>query len=283
MDVKNEIPKDYEDYCHQKLISEFGNYRAVNNNPMHLYHRYKYRIIDAQPREVIEPPNFVIPSEHLSAYRKIISDIKVGNPLNKYQSRNLKRLDYDDDMLSHWQIQHFHLGEVLESDGFVSRTSDLLFIHFSKSEAHIVGFFSHGDWCDLDIIETIHNNWPNILMKFKCDSNGEPLTEEQYRILRSKGYNVTVRVQDGTEYYPPGLGVVSSGSPVQAIINVQHVLINFENDFNRIVSNIDQIVEADPQKRTTEIATIGLQMDAANQRFVYLIKETGHRFTINFE
>lgn len=282
MEIKNEIAKDYEEYCNQRLISEFGNYKAGGHNPMHLYHRYKYRILDAHPRQVIEPPNFIIPTEHLSAYKKIISDIKSGNPLNKYQSRNLKRLDYDDDMLSHWRIQHFHLGETLESDGFVSRTSDLLFIHFSDTEAHIIGIFSHGDWCDLDIIETIHNNWPQILMKFKCETNSEPLTEEQYRILRSKNCNVAVRVKDGTEYYPPGLGVVSSGSPIQAIVNVQHVLINFENKFNEIVSNIDQIIDEDPQKRTTEIATIGLEMDKVNQRFVYKIKETGYRFTLNY-
>lgn len=283
MEIKNELVEDYEDYCHQKLINEFGNYKNGSHSPMHLYHRFKYRIIDARPREIIEPPNFFIPQEHLSAYRKIVSDIETGNSLNKYQSRNLKRLDYDDDMLSHWRIQHLHLGQNLESDGFVSRTSDLLFIHFSDNKAHIIGFFSHGDWCDLDIIETIHENWPDLLVKYKCETGGKVLTEEEYQILRSKNCNVTVRVHDGTEYYPPGLGVVSNGSPLQAIMNVQQVLFNFENKFNEISMNINQILEADPQKRITEIATIGLEMDEVNQRFVYKIKETGHRFTLDYE
>ncbi|WP_227656936.1 hypothetical protein, partial [Klebsiella pneumoniae] len=76
---------------------------------------------------------------------------------------------------------------------------------------------------------------------------------------------------------------VSSGSPVEAITNVQRILITFENSFNAISTNIDQILEADPQKRTTEIATIGLEMDEANHRFVYIIKETGHRFTLDHE
>ena len=35
-------------------------------------------------------------------------------------------------MLSHWGIQHFHLGDVVESDGFVKRTKELLFVHFSR-------------------------------------------------------------------------------------------------------------------------------------------------------
>lgn len=283
MEIKNEILKDYEDYCHKKLISEFGNYKAGTDGPIHLYQRYKYRIIYAQPREVIEPQNLVIPAEHLAAYKKIIIDIEEGNSLNKYQSRNLKKLDYDDDMLSHWRIQHFHLGNVVEGDGFVERTSDLLFIHFSNSQAHIIGIFSHGDWCDLDIIETIHENWPNLLISFKTESTSEPLTEEQYKILRRKGYNTTVRVKDGTEYHPPGFGVVANGSPVEAITNVQRILITFEKSFDSISANIDQILEADPQKRTTEIATIGLEMDEANRRFVYIIKETGHRFTLDYE
>lgn len=283
MEVKNEIAKDYEEYCHQKLISEFGSYKSDNKGPIHLYHRYKYRIINARPRDVIEPSDLVIPPEHLSAYIKIVSDIKAGNSLNKYQSRNLKRLDYDDDMLSHWRIQHFHLGETIESDGYVSRTSDLLFILFSNTEAHIIGFFSHGDWCEIDIIETIHNNWPNLLISFKSESTSEPLTEEQYKILRKKNANTTVKVQDGTEYHAPGFGVVANGSPIEAITNVQRILITFENAFLEISMNIDQILEADPQKRTTEIATIGLEMDDVNQRFVYKIKETGHRFTLNYE
>ncbi|MDC5210408.1 hypothetical protein OHW47_13075 [Acinetobacter baumannii] len=283
MEIKNEIAKDYEEYCHQKLISEFGSYKSGNKDPIHLYHRYKYRIINARPRDVIEPSDLVIPPEHLPAYRKIVSDIKAGNSLNKYQSRNLKRLDYDDDMLSHWRIQHFHLGETIESDGYVSRTSDLLFILFSNTEAHIIGFFSHGDWCEVDIIETIHNNWPNLLISFKSESTSEPLTEEQYKILRKKNANTTVKVQDGTEYHAPGFGVVANGSPIEAITNVQRILITFENAFLEISMNIDQILEADPQKRTTEIATIGLEMDDVNQRFVYKIKETGHRFTLNYE
>lgn len=283
MEIKNEIVSDYEDYCHKKLTSEFGSFKPGKHNPMHLYQRYKYRIINPIPRQVKEPQNLVIPAEHLATYQKIVSDIQLGNALNKYQSRNLKRLDYDDDMLSHWRIQHFHLGDTVENDGFVSRTSDLLFIHFSKSQAHIIGIFSHGDWCDLDIIETIHKNWPNLLTSFKSETTSEPLTEEQYKILRSKGYNTTVRVQDGTEYHSPGCGVVANGSPVEAFTNVQRILIKFENSFNEISMNIDQILEADPQRRTTEIATIGLEMNEVNQRFVYIVKETGHRFTLNYE
>lgn len=283
MEINNDIVSDYEDYCYKKLTSEFGSFKLGIHNPMHLYQRYKYRIINPIPRQVKEPQNLVIPAEHLTAYQKIVSDIQLGNALNKYQSRNLKRLDYDDDMLSHWRIQHFHLGDTVETDGFVSRTSDLLFIHFSKSQAHIIGIFSHGDWSDLDIIETIHKNWPNLLTSFKSETTSEPLTEEQYKILRSKGYNTTVRVQDGTEYHSPGFGVVANGSPVEAITNVQRILIKFENSFNEISMNIDQILEADPQRRTTEIATIGLEMDEVNQRFVYIVKETGHRFTLNYE
>ncbi|MCE6006355.1 hypothetical protein [Acinetobacter soli] len=280
MEIKNEILEDYSQYCHQKLISEFGNYKADDNNPMHLYHRYKYRIIDAHPRQVIEPTNLNIPLEYSSSYGKIISDIKVGNSLNKYQSRNLKRLDYDDDMLSHWRVQHFHLGETLESDGFVSRTSDLLFIHFSNTEAHIIGFFSHGDWCDLDIIETIHENWPSLLYSFKTESTSEPLTEEQHKILRRKGYNTSVKVKDGTEYHPPGFGVLVNRSPVEAITNIHRVLINFENDFELIKLNIKQILDSDPYKRQTDIVTIGLEMNDSMKKFVYIVKETGYKFTL---
>lgn len=282
MELKNEILKDYEEYCHQKLISLFGNYKINNQNSMKLYQRYKHRILKVCPRMVIQPKNFIISSEHTSAYREILNDISQGRDLKKYQSRKLKNIDYNDDMLSHWGIQHFHLGDILENDGFVSRTSDLLFIHFTDTQAHIIGLYSHGDWLDLDIIETIHKNWPEILIEYKSTSIKEPLTSENYRALREKNYNTFVMMQDGTEYFPPGAGVMCDGTPILAINRLQKLMMVFEREFDNISLNINQILDSDPNKRTTDVATIGLEMDDFNHRFIYKIKETGHLFTLNY-
>ena len=100
-----------------------------------------------------------------------------GNSLKKYQSRMLKKLDYDDDMLSHWGIQHLHLGLQVQADGYVERTGELLFVFFKGANAYVIGIYNHTSWCDIDIIESIHKNWPSELALYKSNSNAPSLTK----------------------------------------------------------------------------------------------------------
>ncbi len=281
MEVINKILDDYTDYCHQKLTEEFGRYSLGTYDSIYLYQRYKCRIIDKKPRAVLEPKNLAVPHTYLAAYQEIISDIENGEDLKKYQSRNLKKLDYDDDMLSHWGVQHFHLGQTLENDGYVKRTGDLLFIHFSGTNAHILGFFNHGSWIDLDIIEILHENWPQELAVFKSGSNATPLTELEYKTLRKKHANVNITVKDGTEYLCPGMGVTANGAPMFAVLNSGTVIFMFNRAFELISENIALILESDPEKRKSEILTIGMEIIDTTSSIAYHIKETGFKFTLS--
>ena len=143
MELRNEILDDYTRYCERKILDEFKVDTPTHYEPIYSYQRYKCRIIDSIPREVKEANSFIVPNKFQSAYTAIKSDIEAGNPLRKYQSRKLKQLDYDDDMLSHWGIQHLHLSLECQSDGFVKRTGELLFVHFDSAYAHIIGIFNH--------------------------------------------------------------------------------------------------------------------------------------------
>lgn len=281
MKVINKILDDYTDYCHQKLTEEFGTYSLGAYDPIYLYQRYKCRILDNKPRTVLEANDLTVPQIYQSAYQEIISDIENGNNIKKYQSRNLKKLDYDDDMLSHWGIQHFHLGQTLENDGYVKRTENLLFIHFSESNAHILGFFHHGAWSNLDIIEILHENWPQELAVFKSGSNVAALTELEYKTLRKKHANANVTVNDGTEYLCPGMGVTANGAPVFATMNSQKVIFMFNRAFELIRENIVLILELDPERRTSETLTIGMEIVDSTHSIEYHIKETGFKFTLS--
>ena len=280
MQLFNEILNDYTDYCHQKLLCEFGSYDSSQYDSVYLYQRYKCRIIDVRPRQVLEPPILLISPAYASAYQKIVDDITNGEPLKKYQSRNLKKLDYDDDMLSHWNIQHFHLGETIESDGFIKRSGDLLFIHFTETKAHIIGIFGHGAWCDLDIIEIMHGNWPDELSEFKTERTSQSLSEEEIKNLRKNNVNSTVTVQDSTEYINPGIGVTSNGAPLWATLNTQRVIAMFDNAFHAITQNITHILSSDPEERESEKATVGMEIDDTSKNIIYQIKETGFKFTL---
>jgi hypothetical protein len=280
MEIINKILDDYTDYCHQNLTEEFGTYSPGTYDPIYLYQRYKCRIIEKRARVVLESKNFVVPQIYRTAYQEIITDIKNGAKLKKYQSRNLKKLDCDDDMLSHWGVQHFHLGQTKESDGYVKRTGDLLFIHFSQNEAHILGFFNHGSWSDLDIIEIIHENWPQELAVFKSGNSSTPLTESEYKTLRKKHANANVTVKDGTEYLCPGMGVTANGAPLFAVLNSDKVIFMFNRAFELISENISLILESDPEKRKSEILTIGMEIIDETSSIFYNIRETGFKFTL---
>ncbi|OUS72056.1 hypothetical protein B5G52_09385 [Pseudoalteromonas sp. A601] len=280
MVLRNEILNDYSVYCDQKLKSEFGQYSDVNNDPIYLYQRYKCRIIEERQRRVNTPSNLVIPDAHKRAYDNIVSDIENGNPLRKYQSRNLKNLNYDDDMLSHWGVQHLHLGEFIESDGFINRTGKLLFVYFTNESANIIGFFGHGVWCDLDLIEIMHANWPQELSVYKKYSDASKLTTDEYQALRSINGNANITVQDGTEYLCPGMGVTGNGAPVNAILNSDKVILNFNQEYELIVENIDKVLAADPEGRSSDTVTIGVELDQNSKEFVYIVKETSFRFTL---
>ncbi|MDF1780158.1 MAG: hypothetical protein P1U67_02565 [Alcanivoracaceae bacterium] len=271
---------DYGIYCDTQLKNEFGSYQPSGYDAIYLYQRYKCRIIEERNRVVKQTQDLMVPSDYSTASQEIVTDIANGNSLKKYQSRRLKDLHYDDDMLSHWGIQHLHLGREIEEDGFVRRTGDLLFVHFTKDYAHILGIFNHTSWCDSDLIEVIHNNWPDQLTVYKTNSTSG-FTEVETAVLRRKHGNCNVVVSDGTEYLPPGLGVTTNGAPINAVLNSQKVINMFNDEFEVIKENISQILSSDPLNRESDSITIGLIMDSVLNRFVYVVKETGFKFTVS--
>jgi len=281
MDLKNELLNDYANYCDQVLTKEFGEYRSDEHDPIYLYHRYKCRIIEPRGRNVFESAGLSIPEKYLIAYQAIKTDISNGSDLKKYQSRKLKCLAYDDDMLSHWGVQHFHLGDTVGEDGYIASTSDLLFIHFTLDKAHIIGLFNHSSWYDLGVIEKLHENWPHVLTRFKSKGDVKRLTVGEYKILRGKNANTTVVVNDGTEYLCPGMGVTSNGAPIFAVLNSDKVIFMLNRAFEVINKNIHLILDSDSEKRRCDTMTIGMDINHESAEFIYIIKETGFRFILS--
>lgn len=280
MELRNEILDDYTLYCERKIREEFRAKTSTQYDPIYSYQRYKCRIIESIPREVKEAKCFSVPNEFRAAYAKIKKDIESGAPLRKYQSRKLKQLDYDDDMLSHWGIQHLHLSHDLQGDGFVRRTGDLLFVHFDDCSAHIIGIFNHSSWCDLDLIEIMHSNWADRMSAFRMESGTQKLIEEEYKVLRSKHANANIVLSDGTEYMNPGLGVTANGSPINAIVNSQKVIAMLNHRFETIKVNMPQILEMAKCREALSNATIGLEVDNRTKQLIFKIKEIEFCFTI---
>ena len=281
MELVNEILDDYTKYCRDELVTEFGTYQTGSYDPIYLYQRYKCRIISNVARTVKESSELLVPEKYRSSYLNIKADIEIGNSLKKYQSRKLKSLDYDDDMLSHWGIQHFHLGSNIEHDGFIYRTKELLFVHFNANGAHILGVFNHQSWCDLNLIEIMHNNWLDIMTIYKMDSGMRALTENEYKTLRNKHTNANVIVSDGTEYMNPGMGVTANGSPINSVLNSQKVIHMFNQYFSNIKLNFEHILVSANYQGGSDFFTIGVEVNRITKQLVFKIKELEFNFTLS--
>ena len=163
-------------------------------------------------------------SDKLSNSNKIVelaSKLSRGDDVNALLSNRVLKLNqskFADLLLAEWGIHHLHFKE--------NRSDELLFIYFSDSDAYLIDILQHEKadgsvvtWTNTDLIQVMHDNWPNVLRPyiFKTNSNSPVLTTDQRRTLRKKAATTTVIVNDGTEYLPMGGGYSSSKNPIHAI------------------------------------------------------------------
>lgn len=173
-----------------------------------------------------------------------------------------------------WGVQHLHLGNKIESDGFVSRTNELLFIRFTHETAYVLGIFEHNEWSTLDILETIHKNWPESIEHFKVegiiDISSCP-DEDAIKKFRRIWLNSAIKLKDGTVYMGPGGGITTAGTPVEVTHNVLHLKRVFDHAYNHITTefnNICDVLNIEPEQ---EKITIGVSL--SDGKLVYTLKE----------
>jgi hypothetical protein len=143
---------------------------------------------------------------------------------NRIKSRH-QNDKYSHDLLRYeWGIYHLHFTK--------KRSKNLLFAFIHNDDIYLIDILPHENkklgivtWTNTDLIQTLHDNWPHVIARafFKTDSE-ETLTTEQRQILRDKGGNTSVTVQDGTEYMPMGGGFSSSMHPVRAVIGTDRLV-----------------------------------------------------------
>ncbi|MDT3297776.1 hypothetical protein Q4Q57_21985 [Shewanella sp. SP2S2-6] len=271
----NEVEKDYSEYCFQKLKALVPSYQKTEDEKcIWDYHRYKFRKITDTPRQVFVASSLNRRSKFENVVSQILNKIEKGEPLLEYQSRLLKNADFDDGMLMDWGVQHLHLGDSIESDGFVKRTKELLFIKFTPDAAYLLGIFEHNDWSTLKVLEIIHENWPKVIEQHKVrnivDISHCP-DEETIKKFREIGLNYAVKLSDGTVYMGPGGGITAAGTPAEVTHNVLHLRRTFLHAYNHIVEEFDAICEQIGIDCTLDKVSIGLNL--SDGKLVYILKE----------
>jgi hypothetical protein len=185
-----------------------------------LYFNSEFRRISKKKRIVKISNEFQCPSHLSDGWDLLKSKFENGEDVESHQSKLLDELNSKDSMLNDWNIYHFHLGTRMEGN-YINRTRPLLFAMIDNDNVYAVNIFDHGQWANSDIVDIIHNNWPEVIKEYKIKNfinvSGSP--EEAERInLRKKNINTFFTVSDDTVYSMIGGGVVSSGYNIQAII-----------------------------------------------------------------
>ena len=160
--------------------------------------------------------DFICPLECKEGYKLLLHKIQSGEKFGAHLSKTTKETENHDLMLYDWGIYHFHLGTEIEDDGYIQRTSKLLYAYIDKQNIYFLGIFDHGKWNAQELIEIIHKYYPESIKG--CLINGTPekvFSEEERKILRNAHINTFVTVSDGTSYIGPGWGITAAGTSAQ--------------------------------------------------------------------
>lgn len=206
---------------------------------------------------------------------KIKSLFVQGDDLNPYLSRKISEIDQtgkngknSDKLLYEWGIHHLHFD--------VNRTKELLFVMVFSDAALFIDVLEHENsvdknitWTNTDLIQIIHDNWPQAISdSIFAKGKEESLTSQERKTLRYKSANTTVVVKDGTEYLPPGFGFTSSSHPILAIRDSDFLLSQVEELESALVENFDKITALFNENKPTEFHFV-LKLDDEIKPYIF--------------
>jgi hypothetical protein len=182
------------------------------------------RMVAPQPRKVVISKELVCPPEVKLGFEIFKKKVEQGDDLIPHLSRGLKNPDNNDMMLNDWGIHHFHLGTKLEIDGFIERTKPVLFARVTSDTIYFIIIKEHGAqypevWVEQEIIQIVHDNWPNLIKQYKTDFlSFDKISQSTRREFRKMGVMTMTEVSDGTIYLPFGGGYASDGTSMNLVM-----------------------------------------------------------------
>lgn len=210
---------------------------------MRLFFATYRRFVQSTPRTISRSRQFVCPPMHAKAVANIETVISQGSLLTPHLSRRVKLLEYDDLLLNDWGIHHLHLGTVLEPDGFVSRTSDLLYVYFEATDAYLIEIRGHSDFACQDLLQGIHESWPHLISKYRMNGTiANRVSDAEIKMLRNAGVQPLISMDDGTTYAPLGGGITTAGSSFKDTMDVNQFIRLLRSEQNRVEKTIQRDV-----------------------------------------
>lgn len=175
-------------------------------------------------RKIKVARGFTCPVSRQEGLRQFRRKILQGRPLNPHLSTRSTRGRKLDGLLSHWGIYHFHLGikPYPKIPGFVERTNHLLFAWVDDDYVYNIAVGDHNDFEEHSLIETVYDNWPYLMDRFRMSAlPGEPQRANRQELREARRcLAIGVQIEDKL-FMPPGGGVTTNGTSINARIKAQ--------------------------------------------------------------
>lgn len=272
------IAKYIEDGVAQVLLnelSEVGRDIAILDSNDKIFQEYFHLCLTfptPQKYYVHIHRDFTCPDEYLEGYNRLITKIKSGQEFSAHLSRTTKDSTKHDFMLYDWGIYHFHLGLTKESDGYVQRTSKLLYAYINNVDMYLLGIFEHGQWNNQELIEIIHKYYPWSIKGWLIEGKPERIInqDEERNAFRNAHINTMVTMSDGTSYIGPGLGITAAGTSAKVGMQVVDKFHEFRNIEKELLLKYpeEEILSCKIERRDDDIVLV----DSKNYITIYTWK-----------
>lgn len=237
--VEIDVVRDFEKICGRILQKLDIKRKNINDSSMD-YYRLMHRLIENKPRKIMKAISFSCPVEYERALKLIERIIQCGENLHPFMTRNLKRLQYEDLLLSDWGIYHLHLSEEIDPrDGFMQRSDKLLMVRIEDKTVYFIAVVDHNlknVWSLKRYIEIIKANWPETIERYRMNEMHllEKLSDDDYAMCRKAHATTLIELDDGSCYGLIGGGYMSDGTSAQALR---------EHDYNeRVLADMEEIL-----------------------------------------
>lgn len=203
------------------------------------------RDANPKPRRIEIANGFACPAEYDVGWRNLQKKIEAGESLKPHQSKDHKSFSNQDGLLDDWGVHHFHLGvgPHPKYPGLVERTPHVVFALVTDDVFYAINTYLHEGWASTEVVETLHQNWPDAIRQFVIHGiPSDPVTETQRKTLRKKRANCFVTVKDGTVYGPLGGAMSSAGIAIDAVMRTDVCHDQIERFQCAVEESVEQIV-----------------------------------------
>jgi len=284
MEIKTEYYKKWINYLKQELLNDGYSLPSTDDDLTIAikYFHIQERRIEEKPRTIRLSKELVCPQEHQTGLDKLLEKVKKGEDIYPHLSKLILDANFQDPLLNDWDIHHFHLGEVVKTDGFVERTGPLLFARVTATDFYAITLLDHKKWTDKSLLEIIHANWPDTIKHriLKGMRLTQEVTPEDHQKLRMAGVTVLVQLSDGTVYAPIGGGITTAKTGLRAVERHDFHARAIDAAEKNTISNIDKFIKCAADNQITLPNLLEFNLILQDNMFIAVEKNTNIALTV---